>query len=50
MNESESDKKANCPMCGGKNTEEQGLSENSYGEFVTVHLCIDCDIEFETKK
>ena len=38
-----------CIVCGSKNTEEVGSSENSLGEFVTVCHCIDCDIEFEYK-
>ena len=39
-----------CPMCGGYKTEDIGINENSYGEICNVHLCKDCDIEFEIKK
>ncbi|MFH1514551.1 MAG: hypothetical protein ABIG42_03740 [bacterium] len=39
-----------CPMCGGFETEDINTNENSYGEFCKVHLCRDCDIEFEIKK
>ena len=49
MAEKETEKKEiECPMCGGFETETVKTGENSYGLFVTIHLCRDCDVEFET--
>lgn len=36
-----------CPMCGGFETEKVKTGENSYGVFVTIYLCRDCDVEYE---
>ena len=39
-----------CVICGKSNIEEIDTTENSYGEFVVIYHCLDCDIEFEVKR
>jgi len=46
-NDETAKKEVECPMCGGINIEEIKHAENSYGTFVTIYLCKDCDVEFE---
>lgn len=49
MSEKENNDKPRCPICGGENTEVAEAAENSYGEFVNICVCKDCDIEFDKK-
>ena len=46
-NDQPATKEITCPMCGSTNVEEIKNAENSYGTFVTIYLCKDCDVEFE---
>ncbi len=46
-NDETAKKEVECPMCGNTKIEEIKHAENSYGTFVIIYLCKDCDVEFE---